>query len=227
MKIFLFVLMLLLPVLSFGRPVELNEIVGKLYSQKNLNLPSEDVFKKALTGYYHLVQQNILTSEKSIITIIDFSLSSNKKRLWVIDLKNSKVLFHNYVSHGKKTGEEYAKYFSNTVHSNMSSLGFYKTGDRYIGKHGLSLHLHGLDKGFNDNAYERAIVMHSADYVSEDFIKKYGRLGRSFGCPAVSKKICKELIDTIADGTCMFIYFPDEAYLNNSVILNDLIQAKK
>jgi hypothetical protein len=158
--------------------------------------------------------------KKQILTVIDFSLPSNKKRLWVIDLKNKKVLFNDLVAHGKNSGGIYARKFSNTQSTYMSSLGFYLTGNTYQGKHGLSLTLNGMDKNFNDNARDRAIVIHGANYVGDDFIRKYGRLGRSFGCPALSMDICEKVIDTIRDGSCLFIYYPDKQFLAKSQVLN-------
>ena len=144
--------------------------------EENNKLPSAEVFALALKGYSNLkaIPGNI---KKDIITVVDFSLPSTEKSLWVIDLVSKKVLFNDWVAHGRNSGNNYAKKFSNTPSSNASSIGFYVTGRTYTGKHGLSLYLDGKDKGFNDNARARSIVMHGADYVGGDFIKKYGRLG--------------------------------------------------
>jgi len=179
--------------------------------------PNFEMFSLALAGYQKLVEDNKLVKQ-DILTLIDFSKSANQKRLWIIDLKNNKVLKHTLVAHGRNTGEEYAGKFSNTPESNQSSLGFYVTGATYIGKHGTSLKLHGLEKGINDNAEKRAIVMHAAEYVSESFIKRVGRLGRSQGCPAVPVEEHKEIIKTLANGTCLFIYYPDLTYFQNSTL---------
>lgn len=138
----------------------------------------------------------------------------------MIDLQNKKILFNDLVAHGKNSGGVYAQNFSNTENTYMSSLGFYLTGNTYHGKHGLSLILEGMDKDYNDNARNRAIVMHGANYVSNDFIKKYGRLGRSFGCPSLPPGIYKKVIDTIRDGSCLFIYYPDKNFLAKSQVLN-------
>ena len=150
------------------------------------------------------------------MVVIDFSLPSNRKRLAVIDLKKKEILVYTYVAHGKNSGGLQATAFSNDNGSNKSSLGFYKTGQTYTGKHGYSLRLHGLEKGINDNAYSRAIVIHSADYVSEDFIKQNKRLGRSLGCPALPKELSTKVIGLIKDGHCVFIYAKDEAYFKKS-----------
>lgn len=179
--------------------------------------PNFEMFDCGIKGYTALRDSKQI-SEKEILTLIDFSKSSNEKRLWVIDLKSKTVLHHTLVAHGRNSGDEYASKFSNIPNSNQSSLGFYVTGATYIGKHGKSLILHGVEKGINDKAQERAIVMHAADYVSEGFIKKVGRLGRSFGCPAIPTEIHKEMISTLANGTCLFIYYPDTSYLKTSLL---------
>jgi hypothetical protein len=162
------------------------------------------VFEKALIGYYNL--KNNLNTEKEILTVIDFSKVSTQKRLWIIDLKNNKLLLNSYVAHGKASGENLAKKFSNEAESHQSSLGFYVTNETYIGSHGLSLRLDGLDVGVNDQARNRAIVMHGATYVSEDFIQQTGRLGRSFGCPAIPIALSEKMIELLKNKTCLFIY---------------------
>ncbi|GAA4348572.1 hypothetical protein GCM10023185_04620 [Hymenobacter saemangeumensis] len=171
-----------------------------------------EVFAKAMTGYLNLRQHGKLASDKSLLTVVDFDLPSTVKRLWVLDLTNRRVLFNTLVAHGHNTGENEATMFSNTVESNMSSLGFYLTQNEYIGKHGRSLKLQGLDEGFNTNAEARAVVMHGAEYVSEDFIRQNGRLGRSLGCPALPMDQYSAIIDTVSDGTCLFISKSDAGY---------------
>ena len=180
---------------------------------------SYDVFRYAMIGYVTLRQQGKLNS-KNLLSIIDFTKSSCKKRFYTIDLEKLNVKYFTYVSHGKNTGDDLAKSFSNFVHSNQSSLGFYVTGETYIGSKGYSLKLDGMEYGYNDNMRERAVVMHDADYVSEYWIKKYGRLGRSQGCPALPKEISKEVIDSIKDRTAIFAYYDDINYLKNSTFLN-------
>lgn len=181
--------------------------------------PSIRSFELAYKGYMKLLAQGRLEN-KRFLTIIDFSLSSNEKRLWTLDMQEQKVVFHERVSHGRNTGDEFARYFSNQHESHKSSLGFYRTGEIYIGKHDESLRLIGLERGFNDNALARGIVIHAASYATEDFIHKYDRLGRSFGCPAVRPEINQQLVNTIGGGSCLFIYFPDKYYLNKSKFLN-------
>jgi hypothetical protein len=170
------------------------------------------VFKKAYVGFHNLKQRGLTSSSKSILTIVDFTKSSSKKRLWTIDLSTNKIVMNSLVSHGRNTGEAKAVKFSNTPDSYMSSLGFYVTDKTYFGKHGLSLKLSGMDEGFNTNAMSRAIVVHGADYATADFIKQYGRLGRSLGCPAVPKELSKQLIETIKDETVLYIHGADASY---------------
>jgi hypothetical protein len=196
-----------------------NNLYEVLSADSLLDLPSPKVFTLALRGYEKLKKGGL---KNNLLSIIDFSLPSTEKRLWVIDVKNRKVLFHELVAHGRNSGENVAGKFSNVANSNMSSLGFYLTGETYSGKHGLSLYLDGIDGEFNNMARSRAIVIHGADYVSEDFIRANGRLGRSFGCPALSTVSCKTIIETISNGSCLFIYYPDEEYLKKSTVLNQL-----
>jgi hypothetical protein len=181
---------------------------------------SKQAYNYAIRGFKFLRSMGKLNND-SIISIVDFSLSSAKKRLFVIDIKNYQVLYNTYVAHGRKSGAEYAKLFSNSPRSNKSSLGFYVTGDTYSGEHGYSLHLEGEEKGINDNAFKRAIVMHSADYVNEDFIRSKGYIGRSLGCPAIPEKVYKPIIDEIKDGSCLFLYSPNKYYLSHSKFLRE------
>ncbi|HSQ47661.1 MAG TPA: murein L,D-transpeptidase catalytic domain family protein [Lutibacter sp.] len=172
----------------------------------NFMLPNKISFTKAMEGYFKLKEKGII--QKDILTLVDYSLSSKENRLWVIDLKNNSILFQSLVSHGRNSGSEFAAKFSDKPESYQSSLGFYVTGETYYGKHGYSLRLDGLDKGVNSNARARAIVVHGADYVSEKFAQQNGRLGRSLGCLALSQELTKEVIDTIKDKSCLFVYYP-------------------
>jgi len=184
-----------------------------------------DVFEKAMTGYLNLQKSGKLGA-KEMLTIADFSLPSTEKRLWVLDLANKQVLFHTLVAHGHNSGENVATNFSNENESNMSSLGFYVTNVEYSGKHGRSLKLDGQDIGINDNALERSIVMHGADYVSEDFIRQNGRLGRSLGCPALPMDQYAQIIDAVNGKTCLFLNGNDANYasrlLNQDVAMRVL-----
>jgi hypothetical protein len=182
---------------------------------------SKQAFDYAMKGHAYLAANGKLQNE-DIISIVDFSLPSSQKRLFIVDLKNNKLLFHTYVSHGRGSGAEMANEFSNVAESNKSSLGFYVTGDTYEGKHGLSMRLLGQDKGFNDNAQDRSIVMHSASYVSEATIKAMGFCGRSQGCPAVPEELTKPIIETVKNGTCLFLYSPNQQYAANSTIINSV-----
>jgi hypothetical protein len=181
---------------------------------------TRDIFELALKGLSKLDTAGKLQN-RDIVSIADYSQSSNKKRFYVIDLKNRKLLFNTYVAHGRNTGDEFASSFSNVVGSYKSSLGFYVTEHSIIGSHtGFSLMIDGVEKGFNDNAVKREIIIHAADYATESFIKKYGRLGRSFGCPVLPPDVNKQIIETIEGGSCLFIYNPNEDYICNSSLLN-------
>lgn len=171
-----------------------------------------DVFCKAVTGYYNLKKDSKTNSDNSIITIVDFNKSSCSKRMWIINLDAAKLLINTWVAHGQGSGNDMASQFSNIDSSHQSSLGFYLTGEIYIGKHGRSLRLDGLDAGFNSNARSRDIVIHAADYVGQQAINSMGRLGRSFGCPAVSPELAPEIIDMLKNKTVLFINGADQNY---------------
>lgn len=224
-KILIYIIFLLLPVVNNARVFELDTektIAIDTYTLVNLADTglSRDAFDLAVKGLRKLDTNHQLQNSE-IVTIADYSQSSNKKRLYVIDLKNNRLLFNTYVAHGRNTGGEYANSFSNEEGSLRSSLGFYITKHPITGSHtGFALMIEGVEKGINDNASKRAIIIHAADYATEDFIKKYGRLGRSLGCPALPPDMNKPIIETIKDGTCLFIYNPNNTYICNSSLLN-------
>ena len=176
-------------------------------NRNNFTLPKLESFQKAMLGFYEMKKKGIF--KKDILTLIDFSLSSNEKRLWVIDLSTNTIVFNSLVAHGRNTGDEFAMHFSNSAASFKSSLGFYSTCEVYNGKHGKSLKLDGLEKGINDNARNRGIVIHAADYVSDFFIKAHNRLGRSQGCPALPTEFTEKIINKIKDKSCLYIYYPN------------------
>lgn len=179
---------------------------------------SKEAFTLALTGYQTLLQAGKVQKD-NILTIIDFSLPSSQKRLFVIDLQTGALLFNTFVSHGRNSGTVLATKFSNAFNSFKSSLGFYTTGSPYSGKHGYSLRLEGQEAGINDNAMERGIVIHSADYVNERSIHQMGYIGRSQGCPAIPEALKKPIIETIRNGSCLFVYSPDKNYTAHSKLL--------
>lgn len=185
---------------------------------KSMSMPNFECFTKALNGFKRLKAEGKI--KKDILTLIDFSKSSTSKRLWIIDMSTNTVLYNTLVAHGKNSGDDFATDFSNAASSNKSSLGFYATGEIYQGKHGASMRLDGLEKGINDNARNRAVVMHAADYVSESFIKAHKRLGRSQGCPALPNTINKEVINLIKNKSCLFIYHPTQNYTAKSRLLS-------
>ncbi|MBK6937560.1 MAG: murein L,D-transpeptidase catalytic domain family protein [Chitinophagaceae bacterium] len=180
---------------------------------------SELAFKQAWKGYQFLVQQKSI-HRTGYLTVCDYSKSSREKRLYIIDIGRKRLISHTYVAHGRNSGNEYASSFSNKPESLQSSLGFYITSTTYDGENGLSLRLSGVDRGFNDNAFARSIVLHGAAYVDAVRVAKGTIMGRSFGCPAVSKKEAARIIHTIKNGSCLFIYYPDKYYSKTSTILN-------
>jgi len=223
-KSIIYFLLLFIPVANNADISDFQTIKNATFTTYNLlnlaeNGLSSDVFNFAIKGFMKLGNEGKLAN-KNIITIVDYSQSSNAKRLYVIDLQNKKLLFHTYVAHGRNTGQEFAKSFSNSEGSLKSSLGFFVTEHPVIGSHtGFGLLINGLEKGFNDNAERRSIIFHAAEYVSECFIKNNGRLGRSLGCPALPPESNKQIIETIKGGTCLFIYNDDKDYLNHSALI--------
>ena len=226
-KFILYLSLLLIPVINNAgasepgpRPDPSDQ--DKLYSLLKLSDTglSKEIFQLALKGYHKLEAIGKL-QKSDILTIIDFSQSSTKKRLYVIDLLHKALLFNTYVAHGRNTGDEYANNFSNSSGSLKSSLGFYVTGEEITGSSvGLALILDGMEKGFNDNAVKREIIMHGAEYATENFIRRIGRLGRSFGCPSLPPDLVKPVVETIKEGTCLFIYHRDNNYFSHSNLLN-------
>jgi hypothetical protein len=160
------------------------------------------------------------TAEPATLTVIDFSKPSTAERMWVYDLRSRELLFEEAVAHGRNSGHDLTTSFSNAPESNKSSLGLFRTAETYVGKHGYSLRLDGLEPGVNDRARERAIVIHGADYVNLATARTQGRLGRSLGCPAVRPEISKPLIDAVKDGGLLFAYYPDTDWLATSTFLN-------
>jgi hypothetical protein len=180
---------------------------------------SHRAFQSAFIGYYKLKKKGLLR-RTHILTICDFSQSSSQQRLYVIDVRNRRVIYRTYVAHGINSGEEYASSFSNRMESCKSSLGFYITSGVYTGVNGLSLRIDGVDKGFNDNARKRSIVIHGANYVSLRVLHKYGVMGTTFGCPAIPSEMTTQIIPVVKNGSCFFIYYPSKKYLAESKVLN-------
>ena len=161
---------------------------------------------------------SIELANKKLLSIIDYSKPSTQKRFFIIDIENRKLLYNTLVAHGKKSGYVNATKFSNKIGSHKSCLGFFRTGNSYNGIRGYSLQLEGLEKGINDNARLRGIIIHGANYVDERLANGNGVIGRSWGCPAVSKKLSKEIINLLRGGSLLYIYADDELYKDNSVI---------
>lgn len=230
MKVLLAIILLILPNMLVQPAGNLNDMETKpvstassgalktLLQKKTINtwnLPSIDVLELSFNSYFNLLKNNAV-KKTNILTIIDFSLPSNQERMWVIDVNKGVVIYNCLVAHGRNSGELFAEKFSNTPGSFTSSPGFYLTEHIYSGRHGTSLYIDGLEEGINDKARERAIVIHSADYVSYDFIRTHGRLGRSHGCPAIPIELHKDIINTIKGGSCLYIHPPDVQYVTQS-----------
>jgi hypothetical protein len=199
------------------------DYISKTYNEINFagkSKISAEVFRKAMTGYLNLKNAGKLGTSKNILSVVDFTLASKERRLWIIDLNAKKVIFNELVAHGQGSGNDFATAFSNDDNSHQSSLGFYVTGETYQGGHGLSLRLNGMDNGFNNAALARGIVVHGADYVNNGFIASQNRIGRSWGCPAVNSAISSDVIRTIKGGSCLFIYANDKKYNQTAFWLN-------
>ena len=225
-KIILFFLLLCLPSLSVlpskgeaatpvDAPASTQTSTQALYDELGLASKVDYAhFERAFTGY-----NRIEGRRKEVLTLIDFSKASTEKRLYVIDLKAKKILFETHVAHGQNSGGNYATNFSNRPNSHQSSLGFYLTANTYIGKNGYSLVLDGLEPGINDNARSRAVVVHGAAYAEPSVAAAQGRLGRSWGCPALPKSVNRAVIDAIRDGSVLFIYADNGDYIAQSALL--------
>jgi hypothetical protein len=193
----------------------LSNEISHIYSQAS-NI-DQKVLKLSLNAYMKARQRGL--DGKQMLTIIDYSKPSTERRLWVVDVRSGKVLFNTWVSHGKNSGNLMATSFSNQSGSLKSSIGVFLTDQPYMGHNGYSLRLSGLEAGINDNAFRRDIVVHGAWYVQPDVIKKYGQIGRSWGCPAVDPREAAPLINTIKNSTLVVVYYPDKNWLNHSTFL--------
>src|SRR6185437_15235448 len=180
---------------------------------------SKKAFQYALKGYYYLLEHHWL-NKTNILSICDLSQSSRNKRLYILDLDTKTVLVNTYVAHGRNSGGEFARSFSNNPSSHKSSLGFYITQGIYYGNNGLSLRIRGMERGFNDRAGSRGVVVHGSEYVGPDFLEMNRFCGRSYGCPAVPADESETIIDLIKEGSCLFIYHPTKRYISRSKILN-------
>jgi hypothetical protein len=179
-----------------------------------------DLFDLALSAASCAVRSGAVERPQTL-TVIDYSKPSNEKRLWVFDLTKGELMYEELVAHGQGSGVDRSTLFSNLPDTHRSSLGLFVTDTTYVGSNGYSLRMDGLDQGVNDRARERAIVMHGAPYVSDDFVKANGRLGRSWGCPALRNDIAREIIDRIKGGGLVFAYYPDAEWIESSKFLGD------
>jgi hypothetical protein len=205
---------------AFEIKMVVKEAAG-IYNDMKLNRVglNQKAFEYAWRGYHNLIRNGSLT-KSNLLSICDFSQSSRRKRMYVIDVEHKKLLYNTYVAHGMNSGLEYASSFSNRPESFKSSLGFYVTTKTYYGRNGLSLRVKGLDKGFNDMAVKRNISLHGSDYIGMDYLKNNGEMGRSLGCAAIPNTVSHRIIKTIKNGTCFFIYHPTKRYLSESSVIN-------
>lgn len=210
-KLYIILIFVTVYVSNFSLNNRYIDLYNSMYLKEKI---SYSIFEKALTGYDKISKKN-----KDIIVIIDYTKPATEKRFYVLDLKNKKVLYETLVSHGKNSGINQTIAFSNTPNSYQSTLGFFLTDTTYSGEFGYSLRLKGLEPGINSNTEKRKIVIHGAEYVSYDFIKKNGFLGRTLGCPALPKEYTGPIIETIKNGTVLFVIGNDQEYLKNSLIL--------
>jgi hypothetical protein len=178
----------------------------------------KEVFQRAYTGYQKMAQRGLL-NKQDVLTICDFGQSYRAKRLYVIDLEAYRLVINTLVAHGQGSGGEYPNSFGNEVDSHKSSLGFYTTAETYYGEHGFSLRLRGREAGINDNAYDRDVVVHASEYVSEEYLRENKKIGRSWGCPAIPEKYNQKVINLIRNGSCFFIHHPAKQYLKKSKML--------
>jgi len=206
---------------SASKAAAFAEEVSNLYTQIDLQQSglTKKAFEYALKGYYYLLDHHWL-NKTNILSICDLSQSSRNRRLYVVDLEQKKVLVNTFVAHGHNSGKEFANSFSNNPSSHKTSLGFYVTQGTYYGNNGLSLKMRGMERGFNDRAGGRNIVVHGSEYVGPDFLQMNKFCGRSYGCPAVPADESENIIDLIKEGSCLFIYHPTKKYISRSKILN-------
>jgi hypothetical protein len=195
--------------------------IAAMYAQLGDTSLNRKAFGLAIQGYGSLCHQGLVNND-SLLTLIDYSLPSSSERLFVISLPRKVIVCKSLVAHGRNSGDLFARHFSNISQSHQSALGFFLTGSTYLGTKGYSMLLIGLEKGFNDNALSRGIVIHGARYATRTYTARYGRLGRSFGCPALPPSMARRVIGLIKDGSVLFCYYPDSTYLGHSGILPDL-----
>jgi hypothetical protein len=202
-----------------GRPHVRSKTAGAGgWSSSPLGTIDTNVFVLALGAADCAVRSGAVANPRTL-TVIDYSKPSTEKRLWVFDLRSHEMVYEELVAHGQGSGENVPTLFSNDPETHRTSLGLFVTADAYVGKNGYSLRLDGLDRGFNDHARERAIVMHGAPYVSAEFAQAQGRLGRSWGCPALGVAVARDVIDRVKGGGLIFAYYPDQEWLTASEYL--------
>jgi hypothetical protein len=216
MKKLFFTVFMLLSSYVCAETLDIDTTAHQLSAQSQTTL-DPSIVKLGLKAYLNAKHQGLAQGE--VLTLIDYSKPSTENRFWVFNLRNKKILFETLVAHGKNSGDRFATHFSNQPQSLASSFGVFLTGNTYAGHHGYSLKLKGLEPGINDKAQSRAIVMHAANYVNSFIGAHFGRLGRSWGCPALNPAVTRPIINTIKGGTVIFAYYPDRRWLSHSPFL--------
>ncbi len=220
LAVFVLLLLALMPSHGAGDEADLSAEIDTLYREMGLEGTLDiEVFTLAVIGFANLCGDGKL-KKHTPLSIIDYTKPSTEKRLVIVDIIGRRLLRTSLVAHGKNSGENYAARFSDEPGSRMSSVGFFTTGETYYGKHEYSLRLHGIEREYNGNAVERSVIIHGAWYVSQTFIDEYGRLGRSWGCPALPLATATEIIDLIKGGSCLFVYVGDPGYVENSIFID-------
>lgn len=206
--------------LTITSPLHAQLLPGNLSDKLIAQAPdlNPQVLNKALAAMQCATSNGLAGAER--LAVIDFSLPSSEKRLWIFDLNEQRLLLEDLVAHGNRSGDNFATEFSNIVDSHQSSIGLFRTQESYFGRHGYSLRLDGLEPGVNDKARERAIVIHAADYVDPSWVDRQGRIGRSQGCPAVRQDVVELVVDNLKGGQLLFTYYPDQDWLATSAFLN-------
>lgn len=179
---------------------------------------NREALKQALNATHCATRNGLGEAER--LAVIDFSLPSSRERLWIFDLRRGGLVLRDLVAHGRNSGQNLARQFSNREGSHQSSIGLFRGSEPYRGKHGYSLRMDGLEPGINDNARRRAIVIHGASYVDPDWIERQGRIGRSLGCPSVRPEVAKQVVDQLKNGQYVFGWYPDPVWQQQSKLLN-------
>lgn len=213
------VVTLLSPFITYAGSTDIVNIHQEFNAFKQYFPFNPALLKLALEAYNCAVVSGHCV-QREILTIVDYQLPSYDKRLWVLNLRTHRLLYHTYVAHGAGSGIVTPTHFSNIMNSLDSSIGLYETGISYMGDYGYAMRLYGLDRGYNNNAYKRAIVFHGGDFVSDKSIEEHGMIGMTHGCFAVPSTLDYKIINTLKNGSLIFAYYPNPGWLSHSEFLH-------